>query len=214
MIRFLLVLGLSVLIGCSSPARVAQGDSPAYASAYPTDARVVGDHDLDALASAPLRTAVRVHFDHPPEHAFRYLLTEVDLYDDSIVEVTFDHSGSETPGEFGVGSVRTCVFENGKALVEPIVVYQPYAYYAYTVDPERSTFSVPVRDVLLFYQFEGRPSADGRPDGSALVTVRAHYTPSVGVASPVIRGVFNRTIAKTFATAADRFSGRLIDTAR
>ena len=201
----LLALALT-LTGCASPGTfVSQSESPSYASAYRTDARVVGDYDLDAMSDAPLRKTVRMHFDRPQEDTFTYLLTEVDLYDDSIVEVTFDHSESETPGEFGVGSARICTFDDGKTLYEPILVYEPYEYYAYTTDPERSTMSIPVRDVVMFYQFEGQR------DGTTLATVRAHYTPTIWIASPVIRSVFNRTVVKTFATATDRFGGRLID---
>lgn len=200
---------LALLIaGCSSVASVPQADSPRYASAFAYEDRTVGSYDLDALTSSPQRTVVMMHFDRPASEVFDFLLAEVDQYDDSIVEVAFDNAASETPGSRGVGSARLCTFDNGKVLVEPLLVYEPHRFYAYTVDAERSTFGLPIRDVLMFYSFEERP------EGSTLVTVRAHYTPSSGLASPVVKTVFNRTVRKTFATAAKRLDGVLIDPTR
>ncbi|MEM6782441.1 MAG: SRPBCC family protein [Bacteroidota bacterium] len=200
---------LALLIaGCSSVASVPQADSPRYASAFAYDARTVGGHDLDALTSSPQRAVVMLHVDRPASEVFDFLLAEVDQYDDDIVEVAFDNTGSATPGSRGVGSARLCTFDNGKVLVEPLLVYEPHRFYAYTVDAERSTFGVPIRDVLLFYSFE-EPL-----EGGTLVTVRAHYTPSSFLTGPVVKPVFNRAIRRAFATAADRLGGVLVDPAR
>ncbi|MEM6647689.1 MAG: SRPBCC family protein [Bacteroidota bacterium] len=186
---------------------VSQTTSPNYASAFEDDARILDRYDLDTLTDSPQRTSVMIHFDHPPKEVFEYLLAEVDQYDDSIVEVTFDNSTSAEPGSRSVGSARLCTFDNGKVLVEPLLVYEPHRFYAYTVDPERSTFRLPIRDVLMFYSFE--ETAKG-----TLVTVRAHYTAKSRIASPIVGSVFNRTVRKTFARAAERFGGTLIDPSR
>ena len=201
----LAAIGL-VAAGCgSSPALIQQSENPDYTSAYSPDDRVVGPYDLDAIAEAPQRKVVMMHFDRPVDDVFEFLLTAVDDYDESIVEVTFDHSQSETPGQFGVGTRRTCVFDNGKILVEPLLVYEEDRFYAYTVDAEASTFSIPLRDIVMFYSFEERGPQ------STLVTVRAHYTPKIWIASPIISSVFKRTVDKTFASATAAFDGRLID---
>ena len=192
------------LSACGSVSMVPQSASPAYTSAYAVDDRAIGSHDLDVLTRSKQRGAFMMHFDRPADEVFEFLLTRVDEYSESVVAVAFDHSSSTTPGSFGVGSVRICTFDNGKVLREPLTVYEPHRYYAYTVDSENSTFSIPLRDVLLFYSFEERGT-----DGT-LVTVRAHHTPKIWLATPVITGAFNRDVAKTFAGAVEAFGGTLV----
>ncbi|GAB5521445.1 MAG: hypothetical protein RhofKO_36960 [Rhodothermales bacterium] len=194
-------------LACSSTSMVPQQESPEYVSAYTIDDRSIGTYDLDRLTTSPQRMMVMMHFDQPADEIFPLLLERVDAYDDSIVEVTFDNTASSNGEAIGVGSARVCVFDNGKQLVEPLLVYEPHRFYAYTVNPERSTFNLPIRDVLMFYSFEERPG------GGTLVTVRAHYTPKSAIASPVVRSVFNRNVTKTFARATEAFGGRMIDPA-
>ncbi len=148
-----------------------------------------------------LRRNVSVRFDQPPTDILPLLLTRVDLYDPDIVEVRFDHSQSEVPGQFGVGSRRICVFADGRALVEPLVVYDPPYAYGYTVDPEASTMNLPVSDIVLLYAFEANEI------GGTALTVQAYFDPRIPGTGPVIEPVLTGTLRRTFQTATETFGG-------
>lgn len=150
---------------------------------------------------ATLRRVIEVRFDDPAHEVLPKLLTRVDLYDPAIIEVRFDHSASETPGQMGVGSHRICVFDDGRLLVEPLAVYDPPHAYGYTVDTAASTLSLPVSEIALLYDF--RTTADS---GTAL-TVRAFYDPRVPGTGPIIEPVLTGTLRRTFTTAAELFGG-------
>ena len=200
-----ILAGTLALYACVSVPMQPASDDPAYRSRYAASAEVVAGRDLAQLTSSALREVTTISFDRSAGDIFYPLLTEVDRYDDAIAAVTFDHSRSVNPGTFGVGSVRICTFTSGKALYEPLVIFEEGRVYAYTVDEARSTRGLPVSDVLLFYTFE-----DTAP-GKSLVTVRAHFTPSPRLAGPIIQYAFGRTITATFARAAEVFGGRLVD---
>lgn len=199
-----LFAGTIAVTGCASSPDIRQSDSPLYASSYSINDRRIGSYDLNLIADAPQRKVVLVHFDRPASDIFMPLLTEVDRYDDTIADVSFDHSGSETPGQFGVGTIRICTFKSGKTLYEPLIVYEENAFYAYTVDQERSTRSLPIKDVVLFYSFENQP------ENTSLVTVRAHYNAPNPLMSPIINAAFGGALNATFQSAAEVFRGRLV----
>ena len=165
-----------------------------------TLASTVGPTDA-ALTSATLRRIVEVRFDAPPVDALPLLLTRVDRYDPTIAEVRFDHAHSATPGAMGVGSVRICVFTDGRELHEPIIAYDPPHRYAYTVDADASTMALPVSDIALIYDFA--PDASG---GTHL-TVRAHFDPAVPGTGAIIEPVLTGTLRRTFQTAVATFGG-------
>lgn len=162
---------------------------------------------VQSLTSATFRRVIEVRFDVPPMEMVPLLLTRVDLFDPTIAEVRFDHSESITPGELNVGSRRICIFTDGRQLVEPILVYNPPHTYAYTVDADASTMTLPVADIVLSYAFE----PDG--DGSRL-TVSAFYDPSIPGTGPVIEPVLTGTLRRTFQTAADVFGGAYLGDAK
>ena len=197
-------LALTLAACASAPTQKASAD-PVYQSRYANEDEVVAGYDLGGLTPSKMRKLTAVGFDRPAADVFYPLLTRVDLYDDTVVTVTFDHSRSEHPGSFGVGSVRICTFTSGKTLYEPLVAFEEGRVYAYTVDEERSTRGMPVDDVLLFYTFE-----DTAP-GKSLVTVRAHFSPKPRIATPMIEYAFGRSIDGAFARAAEVFGGRLVD---
>lgn len=196
---------LSFATACSSTPTISASNSTMYQSAYSVSDTSIGSYDLKTLTKAQQRKVVRVSFDNQTNDIFTQLLTQVDLYDEEIEEVNFDHSASEIPGKFGVGSVRICIFRDGKKLYEPIVVYEHNKFYAYTTDQERSSKSLPIKDVLLFYSFEEKTN------GSSLVTVRAHYNVKYALLSPIINVAFGRVLNKTFSSAAKVFSGHLVN---
>ena len=155
------------------------------------------------LTQAMHRRIVEVRFDGAPLDVIAKLLTRVDLFDPTIQQVRFDHSQSVTPGAMGVGSRRICVFTDGRELVEPLIVYAPPRAYAYTVDADDSTMALPVREIVLFYEF-----AD---DGSGtLVTIHAFYDPKIPGTGPVIEPVLTGTLRRTFQTAIEVFGGEYI----
>ena len=156
-----------------------------------------------ALTQATYRRIVEVRFEGAPSEVIPNLLTRVDLFDPTIAEVRFDHSQSATPGEMGVGSRRICIFTDGRELVEPLLVYDPPRAYAYTVDADASTMTLPVREIVLFYEFK----EDG--DGT-LVTIHAFYDPSIPGTGPVIEPVLTGTLRRTFQTAVQVFGGAYI----
>lgn len=150
---------------------------------------------------ATLRRIIEMRFDAPPSEVLPQLLTRVDLYDPTVVEVRFDHSLSETPGEMDVGSRRICVFDDGRELVEPLLVYEPPYAYGYTVDSEVSTMSLPVREIFLLYDFTETQ------DGDTKLIVRAFYDPQVPDMGAIIEPVLTGTLRRTFQTATDVFGG-------
>ena len=156
-----------------------------------------------ALTQATYRRIVDVRFEGAPSEVIPNLLTRVDLFDPTIAEVRFDHSQSATPGEMDVGSRRICIFTDGRELVEPLLVYDPPRAYAYTVDADASTMALPVREIVLFYEFQ----EDG--DGT-LVTIHAFYDPRIPGPSPVLDPVLTGTLRRTFQTAAQVFGGTYI----
>ncbi|MEO0568085.1 MAG: SRPBCC family protein [Pseudomonadota bacterium] len=156
--------------------------------------------EAQTLTEATYRRIVEVRFDGAPSDVIPNLLTQVDLFDPTIEEVRFDHSQSATPGEMGVGSRRICIFTDGRELVEPLLVYDPPRAYAYTVDAEASTMALPVREIVLFYEFE--EDADG-----TLVTIHAFYDPSISGTGPVIEPVLTGTLRRTFQSATEVFGG-------
>jgi len=155
----------------------------------------------DIVAGITLRRSIRLKFDQSPRDIFSKLLTRVDLYDPNIVDVRFEHDQSETPGQFGVGTRRICVFVDGRELVEPLIVYDPPHSYGYTVDMDRSTMALPVSDIVLLYAFQ---TAEG--SGTDL-TVQAFYDPRIPGTGPVIEPVLTGTLRRTFQTAVDVFGG-------
>ncbi|MEX3017622.1 SRPBCC family protein [Gymnodinialimonas hymeniacidonis] len=160
-----------------------------------------GSFDAAIVDDITLRRTIELQFRSPPEEIFPQLLTRVDLYDPNVIEVRFDHSQSENPGQFGVGSLRICVFADGRELVEPIVIYDPPYSYGYTVDHEASTMSLPVSDIVLIYSFRPAESA------ATHLNVQAFYDPRIPGTVPVIEPVLTGTLRRTFQTAVDVFGG-------
>ncbi|MEM7711137.1 MAG: hypothetical protein AAF264_10400 [Pseudomonadota bacterium] len=188
-VRAIAVAALAAATGLAVPAL------PGFADASPS---------LTASAvhtQATHRRTVRLHFEGTTEDVQMQLLTGVDQYDPTIVEVRFDNTGSAVPGEIGVGSVRICVFDDGRELHEPLLVWEPGRAYAYTVDAEASTMSLPVSEIVLIYDI-----SEGEAGGTN-VTVRAFYDPAVPGTGPIIEPVLTGTLRRTFQTAADVLGG-------
>lgn len=187
------MIGLKVAVALLTGALVLGGPvSPAWAKGNTKTATT--------LTEAKLRRIVRVQFDDDPATVFSKLLRRVDLIDPNVVEVRFDHAQSRTSGQMDVGSRRICMFADGRVLVEPIIVYDPPRAYAYTVDQNASTMSLPVSTIVLFYNFTAID------DGTEL-RVRAHFDPAVPGTGPIIEPVLTGTLRRTFQTAASTFGG-------
>ncbi|MEL6492332.1 MAG: hypothetical protein AAFQ95_20450 [Cyanobacteria bacterium J06621_3] len=157
--------------------------------------------DATMHTEVTLRRMIEMRFDASPAEILPQLLTRVDRYDSTVVEVRFDHALSKTPGQMDVGSRRICVFADGRELVDPLVVYDPPHAYGYTVDAEVSTLPLPVRTIVLLYDF-----TEVRDGGTAL-TVRAFYDPLVPGTEDIIEPVLTGTLRRTFQTAVEVFGG-------
>ena len=169
--------------------------------AGPAAAQSAPRYEATALTEATHQRTVRMRFDGAPEAVQRQLFTRVDLYDPSIVEVRIDNTASRTPDEIGVGSVRICVFEDGRELHEPVLIWEEGRVYAYTVDADASTMSLPVSEIALIYDFA--PAEGGGTD----LTVRAFYDPAVPGTGAIIEPVLTGTLRRTFQTAVEVFGG-------
>lgn len=205
--RVCVVFAATLLVsGCASTAGPSVGSDDFSTSNYDYRSNTVGEIDISTLTASPQRKVVMMQFDRPLPEVFEFLLQQVDVYSDDIMDVEFDNAESATPDTIGQGSVRICTMKKGKKLYEPLVVYKQNEYYAYTTDPKRSTMKLPIRDVLLFYTFEEKG------ENTTLVTVRAHFMPDVFLPMrPVVNTVFNRNIVKTFAGAIEQLGGRFIN---
>lgn len=188
MIRFPAVATLVATIALGLPA------APAMAQPAPSIAATT-------YTQAAHRRTVRMQFDGAPETVQRQLFTRVDLYDPTIAEVRIDNADSASPGEIGAGSVRICVFEYGRELHEPVLLWEAGRAYVYTVDVNASTMSLPVSEIVLIYDFA--MVADGGTD----LTVRAFYDPKVPGTGAIIEPVLTGTLRRTFQTAVDVFGG-------
>lgn len=153
-----------------------------------------------AYTEATPRRVVEMRFDGPAIEVQDNLLRHVDRFDPTVVEVRFNHADSATPGQIGVGSVRICVFDDGRELHEPILAYEAGASHAYTVDPEASTFDLPVSEITLLYDF-------AEVDGATEVTVRAFYDAKIPGTGVVIEPVLTGTLRRTFQAAVETFGG-------
>ncbi|GFE65710.1 hypothetical protein [Litoreibacter roseus] len=169
------------------------------AATFAQDATVLSD--ASRYTQATHRRIVEMRFDLPPAEIIPLLLTRVDLFDPTIAEVHFDHSQSENPGTFGVGSRRICIFDDGRELVEPIILYDPPHAYGYTVDVEASTLSLPVSEIVLLYDF------GNALNGGTNLSVHAFYDPKIPGTGIVIEPVLTGTLRRTFQTATDVFGG-------
>lgn len=186
---------LSRLVAAAALAAVTASGVPAISWA-----KVAVPLDAGVYTEATPRRVVRMTFDGPAAAVQDHLLRHVDRFDPTIVEVRFDNAASATPGEIGVGSIRICVFDDGRELHEPILAYDPGVSHAYTVDTEASTFDLPVSEITLLYDFA---EADGATD----VTVRAFYDPKIPGTGVVIEPVLTGTLRRTFQAAVDTFGG-------
>ena len=184
--RFIAVAAIAAALAPSMPATGwSQGAAPLSAATY---------------TQATPRRVVEMRFDGPAIEVQDHLLRHVDRFDPTVVEVRFDNARSATPGEIGVGSVRICVFDDGRELHEPILAYEAGVSHAYTVDAEASTFDLPVSEITLLYDFV-------EADGATEVTVRAFYDPKIPGTGVVIEPVLTGTLRRTFQAAVDTFGG-------
>ena len=189
MTRFIAVAAFAAALApCLPAAGWSQAAAPLSAAAY---------------TEATPRRVVKMRFDGPAAEVQDHLLRHVDRFDPTIIEVRFDNTSSATPGEIGVGSVRICIFDDGRELHEPILAYEPGIAHAYTVDAEASTFDLPVSEITLLYDFM-------QADGATEVTVRAFYDPKIPGTGVVIEPVLTGTLRRTFQAAVDTFGGEYL----
>lgn len=140
-------------------------------------------------------SSTAIQIDLPIESVFDALLTRLAEYTEDVSSIRFDHFGSSTPGELGVGSERITTMTNGDTLVQRIMVYQPPEEFAYFTDMTLSTVDVPIEYSVGHYRF--RELADGRIEARVSVV----FEPSSRLTAFLVRIGFSRALSRDFENA-------------
>lgn len=146
------------------------GSAPQFTTAdaltnYGYDTGYIGAH-----VNAPLQTVQMLHFNAPVEDVWQWVISGNDEWAMAIEALTWDHSGSSTPGKLGVGSERRCDFVGGQGTAyERVFAVEENRLFAYDLDAERSTVPLPIRDFFVIWTLEQQEA------GGVLVTSRIYY---------------------------------------
>lgn len=124
-------IALLTIMGCSTQSIPTQ---------YGVEDRHYGKLNVDDFTHSTQYAISIAHVSAPPETVFAKVSDHQNLRDwvpmiDHLVKV--DHTNSVTPGQSGVGTVRTCEF-GGDTLVEDIRYWEPGVGYAYSVRDDDS----------------------------------------------------------------------------
>ncbi|MGL1937115.1 MAG: SRPBCC family protein [Fibrobacterales bacterium] len=138
----------------------------------------VGKYNVNNYTNAPLQIVKMVHLKVSTDQAFDLVAKGIPKWFDGIPEIIWNHTQSSS-GTFGPGSSRMCEF-NGDTLIENILVWEDNKIYAYSVDMEKSTASLPMSDHIGFFIVED----DGV--GGSVVTWRQYFNRNIHVMSPML----------------------------
>lgn len=133
----------------------------------------------------------------PVELVFDALLTRLAEYTDNVATISFDHSAAQSPGVLGVGSERITTMDDGKRLVQRILIFEPPNTFAYFTDMAKSTISVPIDYSIGYYEFSKQQ--DGRVNAAVSVV----YRPSSRLTAFLVRLGFNRALSRDFQKAEE-----------
>jgi len=131
------------------------------------------------------------------EVVFDALLSRLALYSDDIDSIQFDHSGSPDQATLGIGSERITTMENGRTLIQRIIIFEPPNRFAYFTDMALSTVSVPIDYSVGYYTFSEQPS------GGTVANVSVAYKPSSRLTAFLVRLGFNRALSRDFKRAEE-----------
>ncbi|GJM11675.1 MAG: hypothetical protein DHS20C12_00780 [Pseudohongiella sp.] len=131
----------------------------------------------------------------PIELVFDALLARLAEYSEDIESIEFDNNGSDGALTLGVGSERITTMEDGKRLIQRIVVFDPPNTFAYFTDMAKSTVSAPIDYSIGYYSFSEQQ------DGSVEARVSMTYKPSSRLTSFLVRLGFSRALSSDFRKA-------------
>ena len=131
----------------------------------------------------------------PIELVFDALLTRLAEYSENIASISFDHSAAERIGTLGVGSERITTMDDGKRLVQRIIIFEPPKTFAYFTDMAKSTVGVPIDYSIGYYEF--RAQQYGRVNAQVSVV----YKPSSRLTAFLVSLGFNRALSSDFQKA-------------
>ena len=139
------------------------------------------------------RTAIEV--DQPIGLVFDALLSRLAEYTENITRIDFDHSSAADPATLSIGSERITTMDDGRKLVQRIIIFEPPNRFAYFTDMSLSTVNVPIDYSIGYYTFAEQS------DGKTAATVAVAYKPSSRLTAFLVRLGFNRALSKDFEKA-------------
>ena len=138
-------------------------------------------------------TAIEV--DQPIGLVFDALLSRLAEYTENITRIDFDHSSAADPATLSIGSERITTMDDGRKLVQRIIIFEPPNRFAYFTDMSLSTVNVPIDYSIGYYTFAEQS------DGKTAATVAVAYKPSSRLTAFLVRLGFNRALSKDFEKA-------------
>ncbi|MDG1026082.1 MAG: hypothetical protein P8N94_03780 [Gammaproteobacteria bacterium] len=138
-------------------------------------------------------TAIKV--DQPIGLVFDALLSRLAEYTENITRIDFDHSSAADPATLSIGSERITTMDDGRKLVQRIIIFEPPNRFAYFTDMSLSTVNVPIDYSIGYYTFAEQS------DGKTAATVAVAYKPSSRLTAFLVRLGFNRALSKDFEKA-------------
>ena len=138
-------------------------------------------------------TAIEV--DQPIGLVFDALLSRLAEYTENITRIDFDHSSAADPTALSIGSERITTMDDGRKLVQRIIIFEPPNRFAYFTDMALSTVNVPIDYSIGYYTFAEQS------DGKTAATVAVAYKPSSRLTAFLVRLGFNRALSRDFEKA-------------
>ena len=139
------------------------------------------------------RTAIEV--DQPIGLVFDALLSRLAEYTENITRIDFDHSSAADSTALSIGSERITTMDDGRRLVQRIIIFEPPNRFAYFTDMSLSTVNVPIDYSIGHYTFTETSQ------GKTAATVAVAYKPSSRLTALLVRLGFNRALSRDFEKA-------------
>lgn len=190
---FMFAIGIAaswIVLAAVVARAIEEGESRKYTTAYKHTDRIVDGFRVDDFTDAPLQIVVMAQINTTPERAFQLVGVELDRWFLAVGNIRFDNTHSANgPNEIGAGSVRSCDLD-GDLLVENLPYWQPSRAYAYTIQFDKGTVSMPIDDHLGVFLVE----SDGQ--GGSLVTWRQYFNKRFHIMAPFLNYYMRNSLMK------------------
>jgi hypothetical protein len=184
-----------VTTSCTSFQTEPEGASPELTSSFAHDLKWVGAFSIDGVTTAPLQIVAMAYVELPCEDVFDLTVAGLSQWVPQVEDVAFDHSLSSTPGQMGVGSLRTSTFD-GSRLQERIEHWDPPRSYAFRILVDTSEADIPITDHMGLFLVESK-------QGGSLITWRQYFQPDSGLRGYFVTGFLKDSMMRT---ALDRLA--------